>query len=65
MKAIVVMILALTMTGCAFNIAWRGTLTYVEQSATKLGTVASTPTQGNTSIAAEKTTDAKLDIPLK
>jgi hypothetical protein len=39
-------------------------LTYVEQKATTDGRVESKPAARDTSIAAEKTTDAKLDIPL-
>ena len=64
MKILLIMILALVFPGCAFNVAWRGTLTYVEQKAETDGRVASTPTARDTSIAAEKTTDAKLDVPL-
>lgn len=64
MKIALIMILALVFPGCAFNVAWRGTLTYVEQKAETDGRVESKPVARDTSIAAEKTTDAKLDIPL-
>ena len=64
MKYVIIMASALLMQGCAFNVAWRGTLTYVEQKAETDGKVASTPTARDTSIAAEKTTDLKADIPL-
>jgi hypothetical protein len=66
MKNITMLILALMiLPGCAFNVAWRGTLTYVEQKATTDGKVESKPVARDTSIAAEKTTDAKLDLPIK
>ena len=64
MKILLIMILAVVFPGCAFNVAWRGTLTYVEQKATTEGKVNSQPVAGDTSIAAEKTTDLKADIPL-
>ena len=64
MKYVIIMASALLMQGCTFNVAWRGTLTNVEQKAETDGRVASTPTARDTSIAAEKTTDAKLDVPL-
>ena len=38
-----IMILALVFPGCAFNVAWRGTLTYVEQKADTDGRVESKP----------------------
>ncbi len=63
--AIIAIITAVALAGCVCNIAWRGTLSYTEQQATTEGTTTSTPTQRDTSIAAEKTTDATLDLPLK
>ena len=63
--AIICMIAVAILPGCVCNIAWRGTLSYTEQQATTEGTTTSTPTQRDTSIAAEKTTDVQADLPLK
>ena len=65
MKTIIAMIAVAILPGCVCNIAWRGTLSYTEQQATTEGTTTSTPTQRDTSIAAEKTTDVQADLPLK
>jgi len=65
MRILLIMIFALIFPGCAFNVAWRGTLTYVEQQATTDGRVESKPVTRDTSIAAEKTTDLQAEIPLK
>ena len=65
MKYVIIMASALLLQGCTFNVAWRGTLTNVEQKAETDGRAASTPTARDTSIAAEKTTDLKADVPLK
>lgn len=65
MKTIVCMIAVALLPGCVCNVAWRGTLSYTEQKATTDGAATSTPTQRDTSIAAEKTTDVKADLPLK
>ena len=65
MKTIVCMIAVTLLPGCVCNVAWRGTLSYTEQKATTDGATTSTPTQRDTSIAAEKTTDVQADLPLK
>jgi len=65
MKTIVCMIAIAILPGCVCNVAWRGTLSYTEQKATTDGATTSTPTQRDTSIAAEKTTDVQADLPLK
>lgn len=65
MKTIIAMIAIALLPGCVCNVAWRGTLSYTEQKATTDGATTSTPTQRDTSIAAEKTTDVKADLPLK
>lgn len=65
MKTIICMIAITLLPSCVCNIAWRGTLSYTEQQATTDGTTTSTPTQRDTSIAAEKKTDLKADLPLK
>jgi len=65
MKTIIAMIAIALLPGCVCNVAWRGTLSYTEQKATTDGATTSTPTQRDTSIAAEKTTDVQADLPLK
>lgn len=65
MKTIIAMIAIVLLPGCVCNVAWRGTLSYTEQTATTEGATTSTPTQRDTSIAAEKTTDVQADLPLK
>ena len=65
MKTIICMIAVALLSGCVCNVAWRGTLSYTEQKATTDGATTSTPTQRDTSIAAEKKTDLKADLPLK
>ena len=65
MKTIIAMIAINLLPGCVCNVAWRGTLSYTEQKATTEGATTSTPTQRDTSIAAEKTTDVQADLPLK
>lgn len=65
MKTIIAMIAIVLLPGCVCNVAWRGTLSYTDQKATTDGATTSTPTQRDTSIAAEKTTDVKADLPLK
>jgi hypothetical protein len=65
MKTIIAIIAVVLLPGCVCNVAWRGTLSYTEQKATTDGATTSTPTQRDTSIAAEKTTDVQADLPLK
>ena len=50
--------------GCTTNLAWRGVVINTSQQATTEGKIANQPKAGDNSIAAEKTTDAKLDVPL-
>lgn len=65
MKTIICIIAVTLLPGCVCNVAWRGTLSYTEQKATTDGATTSAPTQRDTSIAAEKTTDATIDLPMK
>jgi hypothetical protein len=58
------LIALMILPGCTFNVAWRGTLTHVEQKATTGARTENEPWAGDTSIAAEKTTDLKADVPL-
>ena len=64
MKILLIMILPVVFPGCAFNVAWRGTLTYVEQKATTEGKVNSQPVAGDNSIAAREKQPIKADVPL-
>jgi len=59
------MIALMALPGCVTNLAWRGVVVNYDQKADTEGTITNTPTSGANSIAAEKTTDAKLDVPLK
>jgi hypothetical protein len=59
------MIALMALPGCVTNLAWRGVIVNYDQKATTEGTITNTPTSGANSVAAEKTTDAKLDVPLK
>ena len=61
---ILLMIALMILPGCTTNLAWRGVIVNYDQKATTEGTITNTPTSGANSIAAEKTTDAKLDVPL-
>ena len=58
------MIALMALPGCVTNLAWRGVVVNYDQKADTEGTITNTPTSGANSIAAEKTTDAKLDVPL-
>lgn len=58
---------AALLTGCInspVNLAWRGVVHDYQQEATTEGRITNTPTLGDTSVNAEKTTDAQLDLPL-
>ncbi len=59
------MIALMALPGCVTNLAWRGVVNNYNQEATTEGEISNWPDTGDTSIAAEKTTDAKLDVPLK
>ena len=50
--------------GCTTNLAWRGVVINTSQQATTEGKIANQPKAGDNSIAAEKTTDMKADVPL-
>ena len=65
MKTIVCMIASVLLPGCVCNLAWRGVVNNTQQKATTEGTITNEPWHGNTSIAAEKTTDVQADLPLK
>ena len=58
------MIAMMILPGCTTNLAWRGVVINYNQEATTEGQISNWPDTGDTSIAAEKTTDAKLDVPL-
>ncbi len=62
---ILLMIALMILPGCTTNLAWRGVVNNYNQKSTTEGEISNWPDTGDTSIAAEKTTDAKLDVPLK
>jgi hypothetical protein len=64
MKYLLLIAMMLILPGCTTNLAWRGVIVNYDQKATTEGTITNTPTSGANSVAAEKTTDAKLDVPL-
>ena len=59
------LIALMILPGCTTNLAWRGVVINTSQKATTEGKIENQPKAGDNSIAAEKTTDAKLDVPLK
>ena len=61
---ILLMIALMILPGCTTNLAWRGVVNNYNQKSTTEGEISNWPDTGDTSIAAEKTTDAKLDVPL-
>jgi len=61
---ILLMIALMILPGCVTNLAWRGVVNNYNQKSTTEGEISNWPDTGDTSIAAEKTTDAKLDVPL-
>ena len=63
MKYLLIAMLAI-LPGCVTNLAWRGVVNNYNQKATTQGEISNWHDTGDTSIAAEKTTDAKLDVPL-
>lgn len=64
MKYLLIAVLAI-LPGCVTNLAWRGVVNNYHQKATTQGTVSNWPDVGDASIAAEKTTDLKADVPIK
>jgi hypothetical protein len=64
MKYLLLIAMILILPGCTTNLAWRGVVINTSQQADTEGTITNTPTSGANSVAAEKTTDAKLDVPL-
>ena len=64
MKAIICMIAIALLPGCVCNIAFRGVVNNTQQEAATEGRIKNEPWYGNTSIAAEKTTDLKADVPI-
>jgi hypothetical protein len=58
------LIALMILPGCTTNLAWRGVVINTSQKATTEGKIENQPKAGDNSIAAEKTTDAKLDVPL-
>lgn len=64
MKILLLLVLVF-LPGCVTNLAWRGVVVQYHQEATTDGKIENQPKAGDNSIAAEKTTDAKMDVPLK
>jgi len=64
MKILLMIATMLILPGCTTNLAWRGVVINYNQEATTEGQISNWPDSGDNSIAAEKTTDAKLDVPL-
>lgn len=66
MKLIIGLALVVMLAGCAgVNLAWRGVVINTTQDVQTGGMVHNQPTSGSSSVAAEKTTDLKADVPLK
>ena len=59
------LIALMILPGCTTNLAWRGVVINYNQEATTEGKIENQPKAGDNSIAAEKTTDMKADVPLK
>jgi len=64
MRYVLLMIALMILPGCVTNLAWRGVVINYNQEATTEGKIANQPKAGDNSIAAEKTTDLKADVPL-
>ena len=64
MKYLLLIAMMLILPGCTTNLAWRGVVVQYHQEATTEGKIANQPKAGDNSIAAEKTTDLKADVPL-
>ena len=64
MKYLLMIAMILILPGCTTNLAWRGVVINYNQEATTEGKIANQPKAGDNSIAAEKTTDMKADVPL-
>ena len=64
MKYLLLIAMMLILPGCTTNLAWRGVVINYNQEATTEGKIANQPKAGDNSIAAEKTTDMKADVPL-
>ena len=58
------MIALMILPGCTTNLAWRGVVINTSQQADTEGQISNWPDSGDNSIAAEKTTDMKADVPL-
>ena len=58
------LIALMILPGCTTNLAWRGVVIQYHQKATTEGKIENQPKAGDNSIAAEKTTDMKADVPL-
>ena len=65
MKYLLMIATMLILPGCTTNLAWRGVVINYNQEATTEGKIENQPKAGDNSIAAEKTTDLKADVPLK
>ncbi len=61
---ILLMIALMILPGCTTNLAWRGVVINTTQDVQTGGMVHNQPASGNASVAAEKTTDLKADVPL-
>ena len=58
------LIALMILPGCTTNLAWRGVVIQYHQKATTEGKIENQPKAGDNSIAAEKATDLKADVPL-
>ena len=64
MKYLLMIATMLILPGCTTNLAWRGVVIQYHQKATTEGKIENQPKAGDNSVAAEKTTDMKADVPL-
>lgn len=66
MRMIMILALVWMMAGCnGVNIAFRGVVINTTQDVETGGRINNQPKSGSSSVAAEKTTDATLDLPIK
>jgi hypothetical protein len=61
---LVIITIASFLSGCTANFVMRGNLANYQQRADTEGKIKNEPWSGDSTVAAEKTTDAKLDLPI-
>ena len=61
---LVIITIASFLSGCTANLVLRGNLANYQQRADTEGKIRNDPWSGDNSVAAEKTTDLKADVPL-